>query len=275
MNRLSVSILRSYEIMIRLYPRRFRVDFGDEMMDVFKQILRDAENKNPWTIIKIFFHEVFDLPKVIIKDIYLAKNREKEKTSKQYQARIPFSNGGTMDRKENKWVLSSKKDTIFAVLPPVLFGLGISLTWGIIAGPWYQATEATRTTAVLVGLVPIVLIAGVGIWGLFKKIPAWSPVWYGVNICGALLAVQALADNSPTLINNPFVMTGSILGCLVLLVIAIKIALRGWEQAGLLGIGLSSTICLFHGHALSVGPINRVDVGILTVLGGLCFSMLS
>lgn len=77
-----------------------------------------------------------------------------------------------MDSKENQWVLSSKKDTIAAVLPPTLFGLGISLTWGIIAGPWYQVAESTRTTAVLVGLIPITIMAGVGIWGLFKKMPA-------------------------------------------------------------------------------------------------------
>lgn len=274
MSRLSLSILKIYRKMLSFYPRRFREDFGDEMMDVFKQIIGDAEKKNSWVIIQSFFHEVFDLPRVIIKDIYLTRNREKEPTGANYQSKIFLTKGGLMDRNENKWVLSSKKDRILAVLPPMLFGLGISLTWGIMAGPWYQTGEATRTTAILVGLIPVVLIAGVGMWGLLKKIPVWSPVWYGVDICGALLALQALADNDPVFFNNPLVLVGSILGIVALLIIAIIIALRGWEQAGLLGIGLSSTICLFHGHALSVSPINQVNAGMLTVLVGLCFSAL-
>ncbi len=275
MSRLSLSIQNAYGKMLRLYPHRFREEFGDEMMDVFKQVIHDVENRNSWTIIRLFLHEIFDLPKVIIRDIFFAKNRHKGKIRTQNKPTILLINGGFMDGKENKWILSRKKDRILAVLPPMLFGLGISLTWGIVAGPWYQAGEATRTTAILVGLIPVVLIAGVGMWGLLKKIPVWTPAWYGVDICGSLLAMQVLADNDPTLFNNPLILAGSILGILALLIIAIIIALRGWEQAGLLGIGLSSTICLFHGHTLSAGPINRVDIGMLTVLAGCCFLALS
>ena len=275
MSRLSLSIQNAYGKMLRLYPHRFREEFGDEMMDVFEQVIQDVENRNSWTIIRLFLHEVFDLPKVIIRDIHFAKNRDKGEIRTQNKPTILLINGVFMDGKENKWILSSKKDTIVAVLPPMLFGLGISLTWGIIGGPWHQVSESTRTVAVLVGLIPIVCMAGVGIWGLFKKMPVWTPAWYGVDICGSLLALQVLADNDPTLFNNPLILAGSILGILALLIIAIIIALRGWEQAGLLGIGLSSTICLFHGHTLSAGPINRVDIGMLTVLAGCCFSALS
>lgn len=274
MSQFSHSIQRAYQKILRLYPRRFRQEFGDEMIDVFEQVIQDVENHNPWTIMGLFLHEVFDLPKVIIHDIFFTNNRDKGIRAPN-RSTILLDDGGLMDSKENKWVLSGKKDILRAVLPPTLFGLGISLTWGIIAGPWHQVSESTRTTAVLVGLIPIAFMAGIGIWGLFKKMPAWSPVWYGVDICGVLLLMQALADNDPTVFNDPLVLTGSILGIVVLLAIAIIIALRGWEQAGLLGIGLSSTICLFHGHTLSAGPINRADIGMLTVLVGCCFSILS
>ena len=274
MSRLSHSIQNAYGKMLQLYPRRFREEFGDEMKEVFEQVVQDVENHNPWTIIRLFLREVFNLPKVIIQDFLFAHNRGKGELGAHNRSTILLNHGGFMDGKENKWVLSGRKDTIAAVLPPTLFGLGISLTWGIMAGPWYQAGESTRTTAMLVGLIPITIMAGVGIYGLFKKMPAWSPVWYGVDICGFLL-LQALADNDPTFFNDPLVLTASILGIAALLIIAISIALRGWEQAGLLGIGLSSTICLFHGHTLSAGPINRADIGILTVLAGGCFSALS
>jgi hypothetical protein len=61
---------------------------------------------------------------------------------------------------------------------------------------------------------------------------------------------------------------------IIFLVFLGRAAWRGWRQAGLFSIGLSTTLALAFFHGLAVPPINSPDLGILAVLAGLVFSLL-
>jgi hypothetical protein len=61
-------IIRLYAALLHLYPRRFRAEFGEEMMAVFEETLSSSSSLH--TGISIFLHELRDLPGNLI-DVYL------------------------------------------------------------------------------------------------------------------------------------------------------------------------------------------------------------
>jgi hypothetical protein len=94
----------------------------------------------------------------------------------------------------------------------------------------------------------------------------------GTAITGTALVIQSLAEDLTFFSGLYGYILIAVFG-IISLVIVIAIALRNTQQAGLLGIGLSSVITLFQCHALSVGPTHHFWIGMAAVLPDCCFQL--
>jgi hypothetical protein len=55
-------VLRLYAILLRLYPRGFCEEFGDEMYAVFSDALAEAAKRGGTALIVVCWREICDLP---------------------------------------------------------------------------------------------------------------------------------------------------------------------------------------------------------------------
>jgi hypothetical protein len=156
-----------------------------------------------------------------------------------------------------------------AALPPLLFGVGSALAM-------WSAQLAVRVAAWL--LLAAVLIGG-GLLAFARRLPDWGYTWLGAAMMVAILLVKLLAEElaetgrfliSPA---GDAAVTGAVL--LVGLVVFTAAALRGWQRAGLVSIGLSSTLGLSIGNALTNRPFERYDLALMVVPLGLLISALT
>lgn len=261
---------RTFGALLKFYPSTFQEMFSEEMQQVFNQTIQNASRQGLWKCIKVIWLEVRDLPLLALYEYVSQPGIDQKKPQSE-----PYNRRIIMQEKTNKWTIDNPRQVLISILPPMLLGLGISLTWWIIGGPWFEAAESIRKIAIYVGLIPVIIIVLAGIYGLMKRLPKWSALWLGTNICGAALVCQSLIDENMELASNPAVIIIGILAAIGAIAIGIVISMRNWKHAGLLGIGLSSTICIFNAHLLSVGPLNRVEFGWLAVAAGFILSVLS
>lgn len=58
-------ITHLYSALLRLYPRKFQVEFGDEMQSVFEEIVEMKSGHRPEFF--LLFYELRDLPSNLLK----------------------------------------------------------------------------------------------------------------------------------------------------------------------------------------------------------------
>ena len=63
-------IVRLYDLLLSLYPRQFRTDFGEEMKSVFLQAVTDCQNGHPRTF--LILREIKDLPGNLLREHWFA-----------------------------------------------------------------------------------------------------------------------------------------------------------------------------------------------------------
>jgi hypothetical protein len=56
-------ITRVYGLLLRLYPRQFRVEFGDEMQCVFADLVNDAAKRGLTAVLMVCAREMWELPR--------------------------------------------------------------------------------------------------------------------------------------------------------------------------------------------------------------------
>jgi hypothetical protein len=122
-------------------------------------------------------------------------------------------------------------------------------------------------------------VIGIGaLIALVRRLPDWSYTWVGMALMGVLLMaktfVEELADEGRVLISP---LEGPVVGILILLIVGgvlLVAAWRGWPQAGLTSIGLSSIIGLSLCSLIAVPPFNRHDLALLAAPAGLLLAAL-
>ena len=68
MNRSTALIIRCYGLLIRLFPRRFRDEFGEEMTAVFTQVMMEAVERGRWAVTTVYLRELRDLPLNLVRE---------------------------------------------------------------------------------------------------------------------------------------------------------------------------------------------------------------
>ena len=171
-------LLRLYGACLRLFPREFQAEFGDEMREVFRQAAEDASSQGFVSLGQFSMKELFALPASI------AHVRDQVSLSRQ-QAVEQVARGKPI---EQPW-----KELLIAL---VVFLLPAAM---ILTNRPPQEFSTVGLSAAFLFLVVMLIIGWLG------GFPLWSIPYVGIvlAITGYLYVFQWVADLvSPTLISN-------------------------------------------------------------------------
>lgn len=149
--------------VLRLYPKEFRVDFGDEMSTVFLQAI--AAHAGTGQALSFFLRELKDLPGSLLRQHWLAIRKEKAPMNT-----LTESNGIQIkERQPGTWGAA-----FLAGLPHLLMGLLIGLgKLGI-----FDVYQVSQSGTVIIGLGLALLVIGVLVYAWRRGWPLWSASWY-------------------------------------------------------------------------------------------------
>ncbi|OGO18177.1 MAG: hypothetical protein A2Z14_18955 [Chloroflexi bacterium RBG_16_48_8] len=162
--------------------------------------------------------------------------------------------------------LNSTRLRIIAALPLLLFGLGIAAMSLSRGGPWYSVPTWRLVLSIVIGLLPMTVIAIVGILALIRRLPDWGLTWAGSAFMGLVILVKTIAEELAE-VDQPIISEPVEIGLVILLFMAgvallVIVGMRGWQRGGLLSIGFSVTFALTFFWAVTAAPFYRHDVAI-------------
>jgi hypothetical protein len=279
-------VTHSYAWLLRFYPSSFRDEFGDEMLEVFSDLVEEAENRNRTSVMVTFLRELRDWPRVAF-----IEHRQRLITSLRRTAWSNLTRPSSsllrfntmreimneMNRSQQLHI-DDKRVAILAGLPLLLFGLGITLHALIYQGPWYVVPAWRLILSIVIGVLPMIAIAVGAIIAIARRLPDWGWTWLGCAYMGMVLFVKTLVEEmadegrpltSPTGETAILILTLVIGAALIL-----AAALRGWKRAGLLSIGFAGTLGLSMFMAVTAAPFNRTDLALLAAPLGLLMTSL-
>lgn len=167
------------------------------------------------------------------------------------------------------------RHAVLTGLPPLLIGSSVSSTWLIISGRWQEATALELRLGLAAGIIFAGIVAVGGFCALVKRFPVWGFSWLGADVVGFLLIMKSIAEENE-LLKSREVHTGLLgLTAIFAAVVFIAAVQRGWQMAGLVSIGMSTTMALVNIHMMAIPPFNRVDLAILGLIFGLVFFILT
>ena len=164
------ALTKLYPLLLRLYPKTFREEYGEEMLDVFRMKLEDEFSLAGR--FSVLVEELMDLPFSVM-TIFWQYRRNMMKNSKLIQ---------WLNAKQG-----SVREIMLAALPMFLLTIfpGFLITFPSIE-------DALSNT---IGRIILVLIFGclavLGILGLFAGMPRWA--WYYAGLMLNLLTFMATA----------------------------------------------------------------------------------
>jgi hypothetical protein len=262
-------LTRFHALMARLYPYSFRREFEGEMCMVFTDALAEASHQGVGSVFNLWWRELRDWPRRLLTEYWLS-------ISGLYNRRIFMSEINL----RKSWKIENRKDAIIAALPPLLFGVGIMTSALIIWKPWHQIPSWRLYLGVAVGMaLPAIVVAIGGAIALLRRIPDWGYTWAGSAAMGSVLFVKTMAEEQADV--GKFIISETVdlviaiillLGCLILLV---WVALRGWQQAGLVSIGFASIMGVTVVSLATAAPFNRYDLALLAGPFGALMSWLT
>jgi len=178
----------------------------------------------------------------------------------------------------------TRSTVLLAALPPLLFGLAVSLlvlsyaplsqlVWnGATPLPAFQR-QPTWPVLGLALLLGLALAAG-ALWGLLRRLPRWSHTWTTTALVGVSFLLMILGDDREYVV-SPAADVAIALGLFLLLVaLAAVAARRSWSEAALLGMGFCAAFALAVNFTSTAGPMLRVDVALWSAPAGLAFALL-
>ncbi len=189
-------VLRIYALWLRLYPRRFRSEFGPEMQSVFAALAADAHRRGGLALPLLLARELAALPGCLLREHWNA-GQPRRTSMAMNPGVMPLGPAGRPA--PGTWraaLLAGLPHALFALVlyaPPVIFGLrdyGITTLTAPIRnlagrscapGPSYLYGPARDAFWVIVGLVVLV-----GVW---RGLPRWWASWAGYGLYGLLDAI--------------------------------------------------------------------------------------
>ena len=169
-----------YTQALRLYPREFRADFGDEMRVVFRQAIQAHAGTGQAP--SVFLRELEDLPGSLLRQHWLAIRREKAPMNT-----LTESNGIQIkERQPGTWAAA-----FLAGLPHLLMGLLIGLgRLGI-----FDIYQVSQTGNVIIGIGLALLVIGVLIYAWRRGWPLWSASWYLYGTWVSLVVIDLTIES--------------------------------------------------------------------------------
>ncbi len=166
-------IIQFYNLLVWLYPRTFRNEFGAEMTAVFTKLVTEASNQGCVSLIAVCLREMRGLPQIVLRE-YLTNFREKTR-------RVPMNQfnkiSNTKDNRQDNpssWLELLAGITIFLII-------GLDLILGEIPHERTIPSWFTYLRTVLFALALTLPAVGYGI-GWVKGFPRWSYSYVGIAL---------------------------------------------------------------------------------------------
>ena len=147
-------IIHSYTLLLHLYPRRFRDEFGDEMTAIFNDMLADVKMDSWSNTMILFARELHDLPGSLWRE--------------HLRARV---------RSQNQNLIQQSLTTKELIVAMALFIIPMLPAMLVLLFEYQPASNSARTL-ITIGLLVFIFI--VIIWGFLKDFPYWSIPFLGI-----------------------------------------------------------------------------------------------
>jgi hypothetical protein len=263
-----------YTVFVRRYPMNFRLEFEDEMCDVFDRAISEAKIFGLRRMVWVFLREIKDFPSLILFEHWHSiqqtswdpiigsfSSRQPSEFLRQYRSSLMSEFG---DNEPLDFV--SKRGRVLAALPVLLFGLGIAITSLTRGGPWHSVPMWRLILSIALGLLPMIAIAIGGLIAFLRKLPDWGLTWVGSAFMGLLILVKTVAEElaevGQRIISEPVEIGIVIVMFLIGMALLVIVGMRGWQHGGLLSIGFSVTFSLTFLWAVTAAPFYRHDLAI-------------
>jgi hypothetical protein len=167
---------RLFTQLFRLFPRQFRVRFGEEMVDVFDLAAHDAAQRGTTPLFRVLSRELAELPLTLI-SVWLYERKKESMT--------PVSFDISKDVRLARWVARGlslgfagfvsaivilNEDVRADLTPPMLITMALSLS--LISAWRWERTGGLVTTALAPLLFLSIIVQYVGTAGLVT--PLWT-----------------------------------------------------------------------------------------------------
>lgn len=178
-------IIRLYALLVCLYPRNFRDEFGDEMRTVFADTIADAASHGRFALIALCARELWELPGNLWREYRAALGKEVR------MSQVIDATDAIFDQERKA---GSRRDAVFAALPHLLyFGLmslpNILFSFNLISLP------VNQVLGVIPGLI-FLIITAISIPACWRaQNERWVGSWYGYWFLGGALAVIFVIQN--------------------------------------------------------------------------------
>ncbi|MFQ5578615.1 MAG: hypothetical protein ACE5G8_16685, partial [Anaerolineae bacterium] len=152
-------LARLYGGLLRLYPPRFRAEYGAELQAVFTLAAEEAAEQGRRAVVRLALRELRDLPAAIIREHRRERNRR--------QMIAKMSNFFNFEP-------GSRREALAAVGPLLLLGL-VSLLPGVLG----LSTAMPHWLDVVMTVAMLGLLLSAVIIGLLKRVPRWFLPYLG------------------------------------------------------------------------------------------------
>ena len=277
-------IIRVYALLLFGYPPRFRAEFGEEMKEVFAEAVGEGAERGGTALAGLVLRELRDWLRMVLAEHWAsARDWRKQmamwgKGENQIARDVNWRCVVFDVKPGSDWDIPDQREAIIATLPPLLFGLGIAANALILGGPWHAVPRWRLNLSIVAILTPAAVVAIGGLITLIRRLPDWGYTWLGACLAGLFLLADVVGEELAESGNNPIPPAGqtaiAVLLLLLILVALIIAALRAWQKAGLVSIGLSATMGLSLCGAVSSAPFHRHDLALLAAPVGILLAVL-
>jgi hypothetical protein len=159
-------LVRLYARLLSLYPRQYRADYGEELQTVFSLAVNEAAQRGRFSIIRLGWRELRDLPGAVIREHGRERRKRKMETSTSAQTGAERSSWG---------------ETLAGLWPFLLGPVSVIVEY-LTMPAWFQYSETPKYLFVLS------LLVGLGV-GWAKGWPRWSYLYLGFAMVVGGLAI--------------------------------------------------------------------------------------
>ena len=190
---------RAYAWLLRLYPRSFRAEYGDEMQDVFSSALAEASAHGFRLAAAVWLRELRDLPLNLVRERGWGADSgawEDDMTTDSVHASRGEGSGRTEERAAS-WREALAGAGLFLFLP-ALVGVYTAMYsllagYGVRPSPLYAMAGSILFALVVIGLMAIACFAWI------RGFPRWSFPYLGFGLLVSLLMRSTAATGATIL----------------------------------------------------------------------------
>jgi len=153
-------LCKFHRLLLNLYPKNFRVEYGDELQTVFNLLLDEATGR--FEVIMVFAHELAGLPKAIIYEHL--RERRKSKMTRKFVSRFDFEPGS--------------RNEALAALAPFLLGGALPTLFSLIG----NFIDIPLWIQIVFTLFMWFLVGSLLVLGFKKRVPRWFMPYLGVPL---------------------------------------------------------------------------------------------